>query len=384
MHLAGTPASHLHDLEHLRQHLFADRAAAVLEQVQLRARAVPRFARAGQMLFTDTGLQQSTHPAVAAHHAERFRGHPVVIDLGCGLGSDTIALAQVADHVVAIDRDPVRLLFARHNVQAHGLGGRVTIIQADILAPPLRTNHVPCFGDPGRRTMTGQRTFKPEDYDPPLPVLRKRLSEASGIAIKVAPGISHTAYPWLEEVEIVSLHGRAKEAILWLGELATPGVHRRATILPSGVTATDAEPGDGCPVKPVGRFLYDPDVAVIRAGLVQQVATTLGLWQLDRRIAYLSGDETVVSPFVQGFEVDETLPLNPKTIRRRLRELGVRILEIKIRGVALDPDAFRRQLKLRGDESRTLVVTRIGDRPVAYICRRKQTREVNTTSHVKA
>lgn len=382
MHLAGTPASHLRDLEHLRQHLSPERAAAVLEQVQLRARAASRFNRAELMLFTDIGLQQSTHPAVAAHHAERFRGYPMVTDLGCGLGGDTLALAGVVDHVVAIDRDPLRLLFARHNIRAHDLQHRVTIIQADILVPPLWMHRLPSFSDPGRRTMTGQRTFKPEDYDPPLPMLWKRMKGANGMAIKAAPGIPHNAFPWLDEVEIISLHGKVKEAMLWLGELATPGVHRRATILPAGVTATDAEPGDGCPVKPVGRFLYEPDAAVIRAGLVQQVATLLGLWQLDRRIAYLSGDGAVVSPFVQGFEVDEALPFSLKTIRQRLRELGVRILEIKMRGVALDPDVFRRQLKLRGNESRTLIVTRIGDRPVAYICRRKQTREVTETSHV--
>jgi hypothetical protein len=370
--LPCTPASQLSDLATLRRHLSPDRAAAVLEQVRLRARAATRFERAGQMLFTDAGLQQTTHPAVAAQRAERFRGRAWVADLGCGLGSDTLALARVGAGVLAIDRDPIRLLFACHNASVHDLGNRIAFVQADAQAAPFSPQDLTLFCDPGRRTAAGRRTFQPEDYEPPLSLLWERLAGAAGLAIKVAPGIPYETLPWADEVEIVSLDGQVREATLWCGELATPGVRRRATLLPSVATVTDAQADAGCPVRPAGSYLYEPDGAVIRAGLVRQVGTLLGLWQLERRIAYLSGDEQVVSPFVQGFEVQEQLPFGLKPLRRRLRELGVGVLEIKKRGVALDPDDFRRRLKLRGSESKTLILTRIGDKPVAFLCQRKR------------
>lgn len=379
--LPDTPASHLANLSHLRRHLPADQAAAVLEQVRLRARAASRFDRAARMLFTQTGLEQTTHPSVAAHRARRFQGHSLVTDLGCGLGSDTIALAQAADRVLAVDRDHTCLVFARHNVGAYDLQDRVTFVQADVLALPFDHKSA-YFCDPGRRTVADQRIFRPQDYEPPLPLLWERLAMASGLAIKVAPGIPYTRFPWVDEVEIVSLYGQVKEATLWCGYLANPGVRRRATLLPSGVTLTDVHAADGCPIRPVGRYLYEPDGAVIRAGLVQQVGTTLGLWQLDGRIAYLSGDTLTISPFIQGFEVEEVLPFGLKPLRRRLRELGVGVLEIKKRGVALDPDGFRRRLKLRGDESKTLIVTRVGEKPIALLCQRKKTRGVTETPHV--
>ncbi len=368
--LPCTPASHLADLSYLRRHLSPERAAAVLEQVQLRARAASRFERADQMLFTDAGLQQSTHPAVAAHRAERFRGRPWVADLGCGLGSDTAALAQVAGGVLALDRDAVRLSCARHNARIHGVGERTTFVQADVLSPPLCPSRLSVFADPGRRTAAGRRTFRPDDYEPPLSPLWERWREADGLAIKVAPGIPYTALLWANEAEAVSLQGQVKEITLWCGDLATPGVHRRATLLPSGATITDVEPQD-CPVKAVGRYLYEPDGAVIRAGLVRHAGAALGLWQLDARIAYLSGDEPLASPMVQGFEVEEQLAFGLKSLRRRLRELGVGVLEIKKRGMALEPDVFRRRLKLSGNESKTLILTRIGDKPVALLCQRK-------------
>lgn len=367
--LPGTPDSWLADLGYLRRSMSPDRAAAVLEQVHLRARAASRFERAGQMLFTDAGLQQSTHPLVAAHRAERFRGRSWVADLGCGLGGDTLALAQVAERVLALDRDPVRLLCAQHNARVHGVGERVIFVRADALAPPFPLPGLAVFGDPGRRTTAGQRAFRGADYEPPLALLREKLRGAGGVALKVAPGIDYGTLPWADEVEVVSLRGQVRETTLWCGDLATPGVSRRATLLPSGATISDAQPGD-CPIRAAGRYLYEPDRAVIRAGLVRQVGAMLGLWQLDARIAYLSGDEPLTSPFVQGFEVEEKLPFGLKSLRRRLRELDVGILEIKKRGLALDPDAFRRRLKLSGSESKTLILTRIQDKPLAFLCHR--------------
>lgn len=382
--LVGTPTSHLADLSRLRQYLAPDEAAAIMEQVQLRARAAPRFERAAQMLFTDAGLQQSTHPLVASHRAERFRHCTLVADLGCGLGSDTLALAQAVDHVIAVDRDPIRLKFARRNTFVYGLAERVTFTQADILALPFAPRNMHLFCDPGRRTGTGRRIFKPDDYEPALAFLEQHLAGAKGLAIKVAPGIPYATLSWVGEVEIVSLKGEVKEATLWCGDQATPGVRRRATLLPSGATITDnaTQTTEPCSVKPAGRYLFEPDGAVIRAGLVQQAAVTLGLWQLDGRIAYLSGDSPVVSPLVQGFKIQEQLTLNLKTLRRRLHELGVGVLEIKKRGVALDPDAFRRGLKLKGVQSKTLIVTRIGDRPVAFLCQRTKTRDAREASRV--
>jgi hypothetical protein len=295
-----------------------------------------------------------------------------------------VALARAAGHIIALDRDPIRIKFARRNTGVYGLAEQVTFFQADILALPFEPSSMHLFCDPGRRKEAGRRVFRPEDFEPSLPFLKQRLAGAKGAAIKVAPGIAYTSLSWVDEVEIVSLKSEVKEATLWCGEQATPGVRRRATLLPSGVTITDkttltTEP---CPVKPAGRFLFEPDGAVIRAGLVQQVAITLDLWQLDRRIAYLSGDSPIASPLVQSFRIHEELAFNQKTVRRRLRELGVGILEIKKRGVALDPDAFRRGLKLKGVHSRTLVVTRIGDRPVAFLCRRIKTRDARAASRV--
>lgn len=148
------------------------------------------------------------------------------------------------------------------------------------------------------------------------------------------------------------------------------GVRRRATVLDRGEQVTDADPDD-CAVGPAGRWIIDPDGAVVRAGLVRQYATRHGLWQLDPDIAYLSGDE--LPDGVRGFEVLGEVGFDEKRLRRELAAHDAGACEILVRGVDVDPDALRRRLKLRGSQAVSVVIARIGTgaagRAVAFICR---------------
>ncbi len=147
------------------------------------------------------------------------------------------------------------------------------------------------------------------------------------------------------EVEVTSLAGSVREACLWSPGLADAGVRRRATMLDTAEEITDAEPDD-CAVAPAGRWIVDPDGAVVRAGLVRHYAARHGLWQLDPDIAYLSGDR--LPDGVRGFEVLEQFAFSERHLRQALSARDVGALEILVRGVDVDPDALRPRLRLRG------------------------------------
>ncbi|MFQ5578851.1 MAG: methyltransferase domain-containing protein, partial [Anaerolineae bacterium] len=258
--LSLTPAGRLSDLQTLRRHLSADEAAAVLEQGLLRRRAGEKFGRAAGMLFTRPALEQATHRQVARYRAKRFAGLARVADLGCGIGGDSLRLARVAGPVWGVGRGPVRLLCARHNAAVYGLSRRVRFAQADMLALPVplpRFNAL--FADPARRTTAGARVFSPRRYRPPLDALLAAFAHRP-MGIKVAPGLDYAPLAAVGEVEVISLRGEAKEAALWFNALATPGVTRRATLLPGEQTLTGNAPGD-CPVGPLSDFLFEPDPA---------------------------------------------------------------------------------------------------------------------------
>jgi len=342
---------------------FADRAAVLVETTMLRARAQVKLPGTGTWLFTDDALQQATAAPVAAHRARRLTGQRVH-DATCSIGTELAALHAHGVWALGSDIDDVRLSMAQHN-----LDGRVPLCRADALAPVSRDTVV--LLDPARRS-AGVRRFDPRAYTPPLDDIAT-VYAGRPIIVKCAPGIDFDAVRALGfdgEIEVVSLGGSVREACLWPAVLCEPGVRRRAVVLSRGEQFTDADPDD-CPVAPAGRWIVEPDGAVVRAGLVRQYATRFGLWQLDPDIAYLSGPQ--LPEGVRGFEVLEEMVLHEKRLRAALIARDCGALEILVRGVGVDPDVLRRRIRPRGMVPLTVVISRIGTgaaaRAVAYICR---------------
>ena len=287
----------------------------------------------------------------------------MVHDVTCSIGGELAALRHSAAYVTGSDLDPVRLAMARHNL------GDVDLCRADALTPVTRGSVV--VADPGRRT-GGTRRFDPRAYVPPLDRLLE-VYAGRDLVVKCSPGIDFAKVRelgWSGEVEITSLAGGVREACLWTGGLAEPGVRSRATILDRDEQLTDADPDD-CGAGPPGRWIVDPDGAVVRAGLVRQYAVRHGLWQLDPEIAYLTGDE--LPDGVRGFEIVDTVDYREKALRQAVAAHDARSLEILVRGVDVDPDVLRNRLRPRGSRRLALVITRIGAgraaRAVAYVCR---------------
>ncbi|WP_051579091.1 THUMP-like domain-containing protein [Mycolicibacterium mageritense] len=341
---------------------FGERAAILVETVQLRRRAAAKFDDPSGWLFTDEALQQATAGAVAAHRAGRLAGLRVH-DATCSIGSELAALRVSAADLVGSDIDPVRLAMAANNVPGVGL------CRADALRPITRDTVV--MLDPARR-QGGRRRFDPRAYAPALDDVFATYGDRD-IVVKAAPGIDFDQVERMGfdgEIEVTSLGGVVREACLWSAGLARTGVRRRATLLDRGEEITDAEP-DECAVAPAGRWIVDPDGAVVRAGLVRHYAARHGLWQLDPDIAYLSGDE--LPEGVRGFEVLEELGFHERRLRAALTARSVGAVEILVRGVDVDPDVLRTRLRLRGPERLAVVITRLGtgaaSRATAYICR---------------
>ncbi|RJQ69950.1 class I SAM-dependent methyltransferase [Pseudonocardiaceae bacterium YIM PH 21723] len=351
-----TSDSRLSDVSAARR-IAGEFAACALETAMLRRKAAVKLDDAARWLFTEDAAQQATASAVTRHRAERLRDR-VVHDVTCSVGADLSGLLSVAQRVIGSDLDPVRLAMARHN-----LGPAVTLVRADALQPVSRGTVV--VADPARRS-SGRRTWKPQDFSPPLDGLVSAYPDRD-LVVKCAPGIDFDSVPWAAEIEIVSLAGSVRESALWSPGLASPGVRRRATVLTGdgSWTLTDAE-SDDCAVTEPRRWVIDPDGAVVRAGLVRHYAARHGLSQVDEHIAYLTGDSVPLG--VRAFEVHSWGKYTEKSLKAELRARGVGKLEILVRGLDVDPNSLRPRLSLRGAGSATVVLTRIGRTPTALLC----------------
>lgn len=351
----------------------ADLVSAVVGQARLRVRARAKFgAFADRLLFTRAGLEQATRMPVAAVHAGRYRAAGIarVTDLGCGIGGDALAFAGAGLQVLAVDADEVTAALAAYNLAPfhddvevrHGRAEDVVLEKGDGV-----------WLDPARRTSGHSETTRvaAADYTPSLDWAFE-LAAVHPTGIKLGPGFDRDALPEGVEAQWVSIDGSVVELVLWSGILARPGVGRAALLLRNGsaheLTATADTPDE--PVRELGAFVHEPDGAVIRARLIGEVARSLEAGMLDPHIAYMTSDSALTSPFVQSFRVREAMPAKVPTINAALRANGVGTLEIKKRGVDVDPAALRRKLTLRGDGSATLILTRIGPKRLAILADR--------------
>ncbi|HEX8857775.1 MAG TPA: class I SAM-dependent methyltransferase [Actinomycetes bacterium] len=367
--------------ERLRERFAAELVVAAMAQHELRGRARAKFAEPERLLFTRDGLEQSSSEPVARHRAARYAGLPLVADLCTGIGGDLIALAD-GRAALAVDRDPVHLRMALRNARAMG-ATEVAGACADVRH--LRLDRLPpVFVDPARRA--GGRRLPAGTSEPPLGWCLALAGHVTEVGIKAAPGIPLDLVPAGWEVELIADGHDLKEAVLWSPAMAT--TPRRATVLLGREAAHSlsmrprpgppghepchslvARPGPGLPVRQPGAFLLDPNPAVTRAGLVEELGRGLDAWKIDDRVGFLSADHPMATPFGRPLAVEASLPWNLKRLRATLRARRAGAVEIRKRGSAVDVEDLRRRLDLRGDRRLTVVLTRVLDRPWALVCR---------------
>jgi hypothetical protein len=325
--------------------------AAASEQAALRIRAAGKLSDPSGLLLTRDGLEQATSESVARHRAARFAGvDGTVVDLCCGIGGDLRVLGGVGD-AVGVDRDETHAVCARHNSDR-------PVVVADV--SDVRLSGVGAvFVDPARRSGDRRGGSQPSlAWCTSLPVGR--------IAVKAAPGLETRMVPAGWETEFVADGRDLKEATLWSPTWASAG--SRATVLPGGESLVHDPSLSGPGVRAPGRYLLDPSPAVTRAGAVADLAAMVDGWQIDPRIAFLSSDVAMVTPFGRLLVVEASMPFGVKPLAAELRRLDIGPIEIRRRGLAGDVDDLRRRLRSRGSRPATVVLTRVSERPWALIC----------------
>lgn len=351
----------------LRQCLSTQRVHLLLEQVELRHRGRTKFAQADRMFFTPLGLEQATDEWVAGYKARRFPQGEQVIDLCCGIGGDLMALAGRGP-VIGVDRGRVAALLARANASG------VDIAVADVtkLKPAFTAWHL----DPDRRA-GGRRVTRTELYQPGLHEIESLLKACPAGAIKLAPA-ADVPPRWLSiaECEWISRNGVCRQLVVWFGKLAGRPGRRRATLVPRHEQPPRYYAFDGMPsIVPdvatrLGRYLAEPDAAVLAADLTGSLAAAEGLAAIAPGAVYLTADTVTSCPALTWFEITDELPFDIRKLKGLLRDRGIGQLEIKKRGVDVDPERLRQQLHVPGAEVATLFLARRGRSVTALLTRR--------------
>jgi hypothetical protein len=363
------------DIQRLRKLAPPEAVAAAFRLAGCQAKGKAKFSRGERMWLDPVGLQQATSEPVAVHKAARFQTS-VVVDLCAGVGGDSLALARRAD-ILAVDRSQAMCHRLAWNADVHGLADRILPCKGLAESFPIPAGawvHI----DPDRRVTVTDRARTLADYAPGLAFLQNLTERASAGAIKLSPASDFaTALSNSDlEIELISLDGECKEATVWFGAAAT--CRRRATRLPEGVTWTDR---DGhcsghvrVPTAAIAAYVYDPDPALLRAGLLDSFAAAHGLCRIAADVDYLTSEDPMATPFLTPFEVQSVFPLDLKRLRRVVAEENLGPLEIKLRGLDLVPEKLRDQLRPRGSRPGTLILAGGSGPARAIVARRVEKR----------
>jgi len=359
-----SPKNHLALVSQLRKQHSISHVSSALTLAQTRLRAVNKFGVvAHQLFFTPDALEQASDPHIRAYRAKRF-DNQMVVDFCCGVGADSLALAQPAKYVIGIDNDPVRIRMARLNADRLGIH-HIEFIQADVTTRDLGSDES-FFYDPARRDENGGRLLGVEHYIPPLSTIRRWDGHFG--AVKLAPGVDlDELRGYVGHVEFISVGGELKEAVLWLNDVSSP----TATRITDGQVyhwSLTSPLSDEKPLSSPLGWLIEPDPSLIRAGLVQDVAEKWGVFMLDEKIAYLTGDHHPQNDWARAWKILDWMPFNLKKLRAYLREHNIGRITVKKRGSPITPEELIAQAKPKGENACTVALTRYLDNPIIIIC----------------
>ena len=341
----------------LRKELPGGRVAPIMEQLELRQRGTRKFSQADRMLFTRTGLEQSTDEWIARYKSKRFLGRKHVVDICSGIGGDLLGLTTQGILATGVDNDPASSTFSDHNAKQYG--GRATCLCESASSAHVKEAEA-WHADPDRRT-GGRRSVNPDFHEPSLEQLANWRSIVPNSAVKLAPAC-RLPDAWQKECELewISRSNECKQLVAWSGELTQSHGRRTATKVDQTENAFSFSGMPDLPInwsQTIGEYVYEPDSSIIAAHLIGSIANEFELKQFSATKAYLTSESYINHSLLSAFRIEAIFPFQRKKLSDEFRQRGIGSLEIKCRGLDVDLASLRKQLKLKGSESASLILT---------------------------
>ncbi|GDX93005.1 methyltransferase [Planctomycetia bacterium] len=365
--LSQCSPAELRNQKRLRQQFDEQLVPAAIALHEARQRAVGKLPQPERLWLSRTGLEQATAWDIARHKAHRFAGCEHVFDLCCGIGMDAAALTHVAP-VTAVDQSQAMVLRTTWNHEILGGPHALQTQCQDVRGRDWTGTFV--HADPDRRDGRERPTKRLEQYLPDLSWMQQLVGSARGGAIKISPASNfQQKFPGCE-IELISLHGECREATVWFGELSGSCSFSATCLETRETLSADPLSAWAGTAASSGRYLFDPDPGIVRAGLIDVLAEQHSLLRMDAEEEYLTGDSLPDTGFLAAFEVEAVLGSNVKELKAYLRGAPRSEYEIKCRRVRVEADALRRTLPRGDGPAAAIIVCRVGGRVQHVVARR--------------
>ena len=242
-----------------------------------------------RLYFPSTlAAEQCSSETTALYKQRLIQSGDCICDLTGGLGVDTYFFSQKARFVIYVEKNEDYCEVARYNMELLGASG-VRVINAD--ATDVVINNDRCISDvnifyidPARRGEGNKRLFAISDCEPDMakiwPLLREKQC---GIIVKLSPMLDITQVlaqlPGVSEVHVVSVKNESKELLVVAGAFSgempdeSPDMQIVCINYTSGgeeqlfrFSLSDERSANVRLADRVGRYLYEPNSSILKAG----------------------------------------------------------------------------------------------------------------------
>lgn len=342
------------------------------------------------MIYLRESLEQASGYATATYRARRWPASTVA-DITGGLGVDTAAWARSGATVCYFEKNTGLAEIATHNHQILGLDKRIHHTSDDGLArlsSMMKKNERKpicdlIYADPSRRSR-GTRVVTPDESDPPvLMYLDLIRSAGKRYLVKLSPmmdvNLVERDFTGCRQIIAVSVEGEVKELLVDADgyhedRCGQNGPVREAVLLDGRgderFRVTDQRARPVADIKLPGNWLYEPDPALLKMRLVDQIAMQFGLSRLSRNAGYLTGSHLLTGFPGKVFKVEEALPFKPRKVKSWLKNQGYGRVHIHQRGFPLTVNQLYSKLNLKmGEDAHLFAVSGHRDQLLLLVTR---------------
>lgn len=363
--------------------------ADALTLVLLRKKAETKFSKAQHMYFTREGLEQATNENLSNYLTDQLHGQinaSMVIDIGCGNGGNLLSFAKKF-HVIAIDNDPIHLIFAKENAHVYGVDKKINFVNTSaeefLKSNQLLNDSNIFFLDPQRMRQGKTKTRSLFNTSPKINELLPQLFKNSQkVFIKISPAFDYAEIKMLPdtpEIEVISQNNVNKLVILWFKDLKK--TMRKATcIIENQIFSFESKKMEDDEEAPIieslknNDYIFEPNKAIIKAHLINTVALKFHMHRLNKKIGFLVGEKLPKHEGRKLFRIFRIVEISSslRKLKRRLDELSIKQADIITRGFFLKPDSVRKKLKLKEGGEYVVISTRLKNEKPIHILTKKQ------------
>ena len=304
----------------------ADSCILVDEKVSTNPHESPQKISADSCILVDekvsTNQQESTR-MISADSCELVDEKTILVDLTGGMGVDTSFLSDNFDKTYYVEMQEELCDIARHNFKI--LNKNIEVVNDNAEHFLTTCGEVDCiYLDPARRDEYGRKMVSLHDCSPDVAELQDiLLKKAKKVLVKVSPMLDiemiKKELTDSAEIHVVAVRNECKEILVILGQQTLPIAHGSQLIATDlrenwnfSFTEDEEQNAEWTLADKVGRYLYEPGAAFMKAGCFKLLSQKYNLDKLHRNSHLYTSDELVADFPGRIFEVINVVPFDKK------------------------------------------------------------------------